>query len=152
MDKLYFHVAHLQWQMIDVVRGDSHEFVLRPADLELVVTRCHTICELVDAEFAWFGVFEVWDTDGRSPTWQRNSKLDSWDKTALPYLTLSLSIIMLFVCCFTIHDMICVTLYVRDCSVLLQMRHSGFDASEHNQGFCIEPYFVYSPPMVAIAW
>ena len=32
------------------------------------------------------------------------------------------------------------------------MRHSGFDASEHTQVFGIEPYFVYSPPMVAIAW
>ncbi len=28
---------------------------------------------------------------------------------------------------------------------------SGFDASEHTQGFGIEPYFVYSPPMVVIA-
>ena len=28
----------------------------------------------------------------------------------------------------------------------------GFDASEHTQVFGIEPYFVYSPPMVAIAW
>ena len=59
---------------------------------------------------------------------------------------------MLFVCCFTIHDMIDATLYVHDCSVLLQMRHSGFDASEHTQVFGIEPYFVYSPPVVAIAW
>ena len=42
---------------------------------------------------------------------------------------------MLFVYCFTIHDMIYGTLYVQDCSVLLQMRHSGFDASEHTQGF-----------------
>ena len=48
--------------------------------------------------------------------------------------------------------MIDVTLYIRDCSVLLQMRHSGFDASEHTQSFGIEPSFVYSPPMVAIAW
>ena len=31
------------------------------------------------------------------------------------------------------------------------MRHSGFDASEHTQGFGIEPYFVYRPLMVAIA-
>ncbi len=37
--------------------------------------------------------------------------------------------------------MIYATLYVRDCSVLLQMRHSGVDASEHTQGFGIEPYF-----------
>ena len=29
------------------------------------------------------------------------------------------------------------------------MRHSGFDASELTQGFGIEPYVVYSPPMVA---
>ena len=29
--------------------------------------------------------------------------------------------------------MIYATLYVHDCSVLLQMRHSGFDASEHPQ-------------------
>ena len=38
------------------------------------------------------------------------------------------------------------------CSVLLQMRHSGFDASKLTQGFGIEPYVLYSPPMVAIAW
>ncbi len=47
--------------------------------------------------------------------------------------------------------MIYATLHVH-CSVLLQMRHSGFDASELTQGFGIEPYVVYSPPMVAIAW
>ncbi len=47
--------------------------------------------------------------------------------------------------------MIYATLHV-DYSVLLQMRHSGFDASEHTQGFGIESYVVYSPPMVAIAW
>ena len=38
------------------------------------------------------------------------------------------------------------------CSVLLQMRHSCFDASERTQDFGIEPYVVYSPPMVVIAW
>ena len=59
---------------------------------------------------------------------------------------------MLFVCCFTIHDMIDATLYVHDCSVLLQMHRSGFDASEHTQCFDIEPCFVNSPPMVVIAW
>ena len=59
---------------------------------------------------------------------------------------------MLFVCCFTIHDMIDATLYVHDCSVLLQMHHSGFDASELTQVSGSEPYVVYSPPMVDIAW
>ena len=43
-------------------------------------------------------------------------------------------------------------MYIVHCSVLLQMRHSGFDASELTQGFGIEPYVVYSPPMVDIAW
>ena len=33
-----FHVAYLQWQMVGGVSGDSHEFSLRPADLELIVT------------------------------------------------------------------------------------------------------------------
>ena len=58
---------------------------------------------------------------------------------------------MLRVCRFNIHDMIYATLHVQ-CSVLLQKRHSGFDASELIQGFGIEPYVVYSPPRVAIAW
>ena len=58
---------------------------------------------------------------------------------------------VLRVCCFTIHDTIYAALHVH-CSVLLQMRHSGFDASELTQGFGIGPYVVYSPPMVVIAW
>ena len=37
--------------------------------------------------------------------------------------------------------MIYATLYVH-CSVLLQMRHSGVDASKLTQGFGIEPYVV----------
>ena len=58
---------------------------------------------------------------------------------------------MLFVCCFTIHDMICATLYVH-CSVLLQIRHSGFETCEHTQGFGIEPYLYTVHGVVAIAW
>ena len=71
-----------------------HEFGLRPADLELMVT---LISELVDAEFACLWVFQVLDTEGRPPNWQHNNKLDSWDKTALPYLTVSLSLCCMFV-------------------------------------------------------
>ena len=33
IDKLYFLVAYLQWQLVGGVRGDSHEFGLRSADL-----------------------------------------------------------------------------------------------------------------------
>ena len=66
--------------------------------------------------------------DGRPPTSQHNNTLDSGDDD----LSLSnfISLNMLFVCYITIHDMICAPLYVH-CSVLLQMRHSGVDASEH---------------------
>ena len=106
------------------------------------------ISELVGTEIAWFGVFEVWDTEGRSPTWQHNNKLDSWDKTALSYF---ISRNALRVCCCAIHDVIYATRHVL-WSVLLDMRHSGFDASELTQGFGSEPYVVYSPPMVDIAW
>ena len=35
IDKLYFLLAYLQWQMVGGVNGDSHEFGLRPADLHL---------------------------------------------------------------------------------------------------------------------
>ena len=45
--------------------------------------------------------------------------------------------------------MIYATVHV-GCSVLLQICHPVFDANEHTQGFGIEPYFLYSPPMVGI--
>ncbi len=47
---------------------------------------------------------------------------------------------VLRLCCFTIHDMIYAALHV-NCSVLLQMRHSGLDASELTRVFCIEPLY-----------
>ena len=33
IDKLHCLVAYLQWQMVGGVRGNSHEFGLRPSDL-----------------------------------------------------------------------------------------------------------------------
>ena len=45
--------------------------------------------------------------------------------------------------------MICAAVHV-DCSGFLQRCHSVFDANEHTQGVGVEPYLLYSTPIVGM--
>ena len=53
------------------------------------------------------------------------------------------------VCVLLYHDMICAAVYV-NCSGFLQKRRPVFDANEHAQGVGVEPYLLYSTPMVGM--
>ena len=46
----------------------------------------YIVSELIDADVARFGVFDVWDKEWRPPAWQHNNTLHSWGYSGVFYV------------------------------------------------------------------